>query len=75
MRKNLKKPQTDRAAKLVLRKLDALRFHGNDPEAVLDQSTEHCWQGIFELKNAPAKPQSSPTESLSDQILRIKEGR
>lgn len=51
MRQRIRKPLTPRAAELLFAKL--LRFqseHGWPPGEVLDQSTEHAWAGIFELK-------------------------
>lgn len=50
MRKRLRKPLTDRAVSGILKKLDELRARGSPPGAVLDQSTERCWTGVFELK-------------------------
>jgi uncharacterized protein YdaU (DUF1376 family) len=42
---------TARAVELMLRKLERWRASGQDPGAVLDQSTEAQWTGIFELKD------------------------
>lgn len=50
MRKAIKKPLTPRAVGLIIAKLERLQAAGNDPGAVLDQSTAACWQGVFELK-------------------------
>lgn len=50
MRKASGKKPTARAIELLIAKLDKLRSDGNDPGAVLDQSTERNWQGIFEVK-------------------------
>lgn len=50
MRKKNRKPVTDDALPLLVMKLDALRRAGNDPTAVLDQSTMNSWQGLFEVK-------------------------
>lgn len=50
MRKGIKKPITTYGLKKMLNKLDNL---ANDVETkiqILDQSTEHSWNGIFELK-------------------------
>lgn len=43
---------TERAAELSLRKLAALRDQGHDPTAVIEQSIERGWTGLFELKDA-----------------------
>lgn len=50
MRKQIKKPMTARAAELAIKSLGKLRNGGQDPNAVLDQSTMNCWQGLFEVK-------------------------
>lgn len=52
MRKEtLKKPlKTDRAINLAINTLARLRDDGNDPGAVLDQSTLNGWQGLFDVR-------------------------
>ena len=53
MRKKIKKPLTDRARAGIQKKLQELSSHVRDKErymiAVLDRSTESCWQGVFKL--------------------------
>lgn len=53
MRKSIKKPLTDRAAQMALDKLEQL-YPGDyeKQKACLNQSTFHCWQGLFEVKEA-----------------------
>lgn len=51
MRKQLKKPLTDRAIVLAIRKLEALRGEGHDPAAVLDQSSLKSWQDLYPVKD------------------------
>lgn len=62
MRKKIKKPATDRAIAMLIKKLDGFRAQGADPEAILDQSTLNCWQDLYPLKQpwgtSPAKPAS-----------------
>jgi hypothetical protein len=50
MRKRIRKPMTERAQQLMLKKLAALKDEGNDPAEVLDRSTMNNWQGIFSVK-------------------------
>ena len=50
MRKEKGAVPTGRATQLLIAKLERLRSDGNDPGAVLDQSTENNWSGIFEVK-------------------------
>lgn len=52
MRKTIKKPLTEYAAKLVIKKLQQLILAGQDPQEVLDQSILNGWQGIFAVKGA-----------------------
>lgn len=47
MRNQIKKPVTQHAANLLLKKLKGFGLQAN---AVLDQSIENCWQGLFQLK-------------------------
>jgi hypothetical protein len=75
MRKKIKKPLTDRAAKMAIEKLDGLRKDGYDPEITLDKATSGCWRGLYPTQDARVTPQSSTSESLTDQVRRIKEGR
>lgn len=49
MRKSTRAPLTERAKTLVVRKLSALRDAGNDPAAVLEQSVERSYRGVFEV--------------------------
>ena len=49
MRKTIKKPMTERAKELLVRKLEA-EFLRDEWIAILNQSTMNCWQGIFPLK-------------------------
>ncbi len=58
MRKRIRKPMTDRARKLAIADLENLRSHGEDPAAVLDQSTMNGWQGLFELRRTGANGHS-----------------
>lgn len=56
MRKKIKKPMTDRAIELSVRKLEDLSKNafGEMDEGmaikILEQSIMNCWQGLFPLK-------------------------
>lgn len=53
MRKKIKKPLTDYASELALKKLDKLAPSDYDLQKhILDQSVFYCWQGLFELKES-----------------------
>ena len=71
MRKKLKAPLTPRAITLLMSKLDELRTQGNDPGAVLDQSTEMAWRGVFALRQTNGGYQNGkPAISEADRIAR-----
>lgn len=50
MRKLIKKPMTDRALKGIMNKLDTLASADAEKIAILDQSIQNSWQGVFPLK-------------------------
>lgn len=51
MRKQIKKPMTDRAIELSMKRLYDLSAGDNDKAVkILNQSVMNCWQGLFELK-------------------------
>lgn len=68
MRKK-KGPFTVRALELSLKKLDSLAApYGDRAEeakaAILNQSTERCWSGVFELKD-PLPDEAKPVQSIA----------
>ena len=52
MRKLIKKPLTDNAAKRALKTLERLYEQGEDISLVLNQSEDKCWQGLFAVKES-----------------------
>jgi hypothetical protein len=50
MRERVKKPLTEYAVEMTLRKLRELKDQGEDPREVLEQSILHCWAGVFRVK-------------------------
>lgn len=50
MRRRIRKPMTDSARGLAVRKLGKLKDEGHIVEAVLEQSVFNSWQGLFPLK-------------------------
>lgn len=51
MRKKIKKPLTDRAAKMILNELERLAPRDNHTKGlILDQSVKRCWQDVYPLK-------------------------
>lgn len=50
MRRKLKKSPTERGIDLLIAKLEKFMLRGHDPTAILDNSTQNNWIGIFEPK-------------------------
>lgn len=51
MRKKIKKPATERAMVMLIKKLTMFHNTGHDVNAILDQSTVNSWQDLYEIKN------------------------
>nr|DAU32006.1 MAG TPA: Replication initiator A family protein [Caudoviricetes sp.] len=66
MRSFIKKPMTEYAVKLMLKKLDELGNNDTTKIAILNQSITHNWQGIFPLKDEYTK-QAKQQEKKYDQ--------
>ena len=66
MRSFIKKPITEYALKLMLKKLDELGNNDTTKIAILNQSITHNWQGIFPLKDEYIKKEKQP-EKKYDQ--------
>lgn len=66
MRSFIKKPMTEYALKLMLKKLDELGNTDDVKIAILNQSITHNWQGIFPLKDEYTK-QEKQSEKKYDQ--------
>lgn len=66
MRSFIKKPMTEYALKLMLKKLDELGNDDTKKIAILNQSITHNWQGIFPLKDEYTKQEKQP-EKKYDQ--------
>ena len=69
MRRAIRKPATVRAMQLSIKTLEKLRDAGNDPNEVLDQSTQRCWQGLFQLPpEMRTKPESNPALQAWNEV-------
>ena len=55
MRRKIRKPLTDAARTVNLRKLDQLRSKGFDPKLVLEEAVANSWTGIWEPRKATAE--------------------
>jgi len=50
MRKQIKKPPSERAISMAIKKLETLAEQGHDPAKVLDQSTMSSWTDLYPVK-------------------------
>jgi DNA-binding transcriptional regulator GbsR (MarR family) len=66
MRSFIKKPMTEYALKLMLKKLDEIGNTDDEKIAILNQSITNNWQGIFPLKDGNTKHDKQP-EKKYDQ--------
>ena len=65
MRKKIRKPATDYAQKLVIRKLERLWDAGHHPSDVLEQSILMSWQDVYKI-NQPFEDRKS--EELNREL-------
>jgi uncharacterized protein YdaU (DUF1376 family) len=65
MRTKKRTPNTERALGLAVRDLEKLKALGDDPEEILNRSTQRGWTGLFPINGqAHAKASSLPPERL-----------
>ncbi len=69
MRRQIKKPMTDRARKLVLYELQRIKDAGHDANAALDQSTNHCWADVYVCKEKPIAAARSGEAASTQRYL------
>lgn len=67
-RKRLRKPLTPKAVELNIRTLDRLRSVGNDPRAVIEQSIESGWMGLFPLRDTGKGHAAAPKAGKYDNV-------
>lgn len=77
MRRRIRAPLTDHAKDLIVKELAALRTKGDDPGAVLDQSTRKGWRDVFKLKTEGGRDgrQGSQQPSFNQSLIREVERR
>ncbi len=69
-RDDLKKPLTERAKRMALRRLEKFRAEGCNVEDMLEVAILNGWQGIWPVKNNDAKPKSA-AERVRAASLRV----
>ena len=76
MRKAKKKPLTDRAVKSIFKNLSKYASDDETQAKILDESTVHCWAGVFPLKenddnkHNASKPKKQPTQADYDEWIK-----
>jgi hypothetical protein len=75
MRKQIKKPLTERAKKLSLQLLDQFRQQGHDPNEILDQSTMRCWSGLFPVDKKKQPERMDTTSAWMEFRACIRDNR
>jgi len=73
MRKKIRKPMTDYAKYLAMKKLERFQSQGYDPNKILEQSILHSWQGLFLTKDTPTLPRyNEDTEFICSDCKQIR---
>jgi hypothetical protein len=67
MRKKIKKPATDYAQKLLIKKLAAFYANDLDPGVILNQSIMNGWQDLYAPKDASTAYRSNGRAPAADQ--------
>lgn len=72
MRKKIKKPATEYALKLCIKKLEGFKKQGYNVQEILENSIMNSWQGLFEPKIAKKPAQQDvpfdPVQRTKDLI-------
>jgi len=74
MRKKIKKPATEFAKKLLIKKLAGFYTSGQDLEKVLEQSIIHSWTDLYEVKEEQSTQRQvkfDPTAYVNQSKLRL----
>ena len=67
MRKLIKAPMTDRALKGIFKELDKLGRNDEEKIAILEQSIERSWRGVFAISK-PKQHQEQQQEQANDDV-------
>jgi hypothetical protein len=75
-RKKLRKPMTDYAKKLLLNKLQKLAKTEQEQIAIINQSIENGWQGIFPLGGERKQKQAKQSAAdMAEDVIRMMDER
>ena len=67
-RKSIKKPMTDRAVELLIKKLNGMTSYIPEQIEIINQSIMNGWQGIFPLKNEQPVRQTYRKQTKADEL-------
>ena len=67
-RKSIKKPMTDRAVELLIKKLNGMTSYIPEQIEIINQSIMNGWQGIFPLKNEQPVRQTYHKQTKADEL-------
>lgn len=74
MRQKIKKPPTERAAQMLVKKLINFHNRGFDVNEILDQSTVNSWQDLYEPKSQQRGNQRDPPKTFEQlKMERLKQ--
>jgi len=65
MRKQIKKPLTDRAFKMIVKKLDGMAKTDEEKIEILDQSILHNWQDVYPIKAEQKKQPNGVRDNVA----------
>lgn len=68
MRKAKKKPMTDRALTMLLKKLDELSQNEDEKIRILEESILHTWDTVYPLKTYNAQPQNPQNNDYDEEM-------
>ena len=70
-RKAIRKPLTEDATRLIVKKLSRFRDAGHNPVAVLETTIENGWTGVFEPKEKPREASNNIDDWAQSRIAKI----
>lgn len=70
-RKLIKKPMTNKALELIIAKLNKLGATDRERVAILNQSIERGWAGVFALKDDDAEPRSHWKQQPQTNLVKL----
>lgn len=73
MRIKIKKPMTEDAERLNIKKLERWYFEGHDPVSIIQNSVMNSWQGLFPPKEEKVSKQKGKVNDIDNQLAELLE--